>query len=224
MVWRLVVLGLLCGCSSVLGIHDFEQAAPIPDAPDAPPGLPPCFREPFDTLDTAVWQVTGAVSIASGQLVIPLAPNTVESRSVKTIASLDMTEGDVYVEVPKAINQTGYVSNGVRITVNTGTNSRYSMVWGAGGFTATITDEGTDATMTSGFMPGDKLWRFSHRGGTVTLYTSSSGASWTTQVSRSVSKQPTTVTIELYAGAYGNNADPGEAHYDRAEVITPACQ
>lgn len=224
-MWRPGVLVLLAGCSTILGIHDFEQTPLGVDAPDAPV-LPACFRDDFDPppLDASTWQATGSVMVANGQLVIPLAPSTIETRSVATIGAFDMTEGDIYVEVPQAVNQTGGVENGATVIV--GASSRYQMSWAVGSFNVFILDEGTQTGEQPpvGFMPGEKLWRFSHRGNTVTLYTSSTGASWTTHVSHTVTKQPTSVTVELFAREYGANATPGEAHYDRVEVVTPACQ
>jgi len=224
-MWRTGVCMLLGGCSTLLGIHDFEAPA---DAAADSTSLPPCFRELFNSgsLDTSRWTAAGTVTSTGAELVIPLALNTIETRSVTTNATFDLTEGDAFVEVPQAVNQAGNVDNGVRITVTNGSSSSYVMSWGAGSLVSRITDEGssTQETPAPGYTPADKLWRFSHRGDSVTLYTSTTGASWTTRVSHTVSVQPTAVTIELYARELVATGSPGEAHYDNVSVITPACQ
>lgn len=166
----------------------------------------------FATQDNAKWTYSGP-TVSGGQLrIVPTAsyPN------VYSVASHDLTSSQFLVQLvqntPVGTGATEvYISvrlgngDGINFVIEGGTSSNMTMRETVSGI-----DSDTTATYTS-----DIQWfRIRESSGTVYWETSTNGASWTTQRSKSTTLTLTAIHAELMCGFWQATPTPGTAIFD----------
>jgi len=201
------------------------------DADDADAG-DGCFRDDFEngSID-ARWRTLNeddAVSVAEqgGELVLTLTPSVAGYNGL-VASSIDLSAASsVEVFLEQSASQAGFVET--MFAVDPAPGHRYLFQTGANNFMMrAVLGDGTNVDTELAWDPGlfhGLRIRHDRAASSILFETRADGADWVVRKTAAVATSLAAAEVQLVAGAWsGENAAPGEAHFDDFRVVTPTC-
>jgi hypothetical protein len=190
-------------------------------------GLPPCFVETFDQLDSTMWRETEPttsvdVSAVNGRLQMIPTPMLDEYNGVASRDVIDFTNTSFEIEVVQTLAGTS-VETALEVAFTTQTRF---IITNDRGMLRFIDTESQNSSMVAYDAAEHRFWAMRHEPSTdsIRFQTSRDGVQWTND--RIVGPVPTgTVTLTLYVGQYqGGNAAPGMGVFDNLRILRGTCR
>lgn len=208
--------------SSQLRTGNAASFAPVFDPPVI--DLSDDFND--NSLDASKWAVVtpsspAVVSEQNQRLEVTLPPSTATYNGVVSVATHDIRDKTVEVEVAQVVSQAGWAENFIQVALDS--QNYYLISAGAGSMVFRSMVGGVNDQLILNYDPvASRFWGVRHdaTANTISLQTSSDGVTWTTRKRVTAGFDLTAVKFYLYAGAYGTgNSNPGAAKYDNFQVV-----